>query len=909
MQSSPLTRLTPLQIILIVVLTLLGLPTASAQDLDGASINGRVVDQNGAVIAGALIIATLKRTGVMREVTPGNDGHFRIRQLESGTYTLHISAKGFASNERSDLQLLAGQTAFIEIKLFLQDLTVDPVTVNAADEAALDTTRTVVGGTLTMREIEALPIPSRSALDLLFTLPGITEEPLSTRDLAEDRESNHAGSPEEAGIFAVAGGPAYSNNLTIDGLDNNDDRGARERFQPSVEAVEEVQVITNQFSAEYGRASGGRINIKTRGGSQTLHGRAFVFFKDEALNANTFRNNSLGLKRLPLQEHNPGFNLGGPLRLRSSQSNHTFFFISYELTRVLDSALIDTLVPVRQNPRFPLAAPTTLVGLRLEDAGSSSASAEIAPFISAISTPLRNQNITTRIDQQFSQTHNGTLLYQLGRLKNLRQFGGGNRLAEALQAKTRNSDALSYSDSYVFSANTVNQLRIQWASLAPGVRAGGRDSPVVLITLNDPLPANDAARHTGTLVAGSSTTGATDRRETRFQIQNVLTHLKGAHTLKTGLDLQLIRSTFIDLADASGTFSFASAGDFLANTPSRFRQNFLSESFQRNSYVGFFMQDEWRASANLTLSYGLRYERESIINDGNNWSPRLSIAYDPFGSGRTVLRAGAGIFYNRALLRTVDDFTLGATQRFFDTNTLRDLDSGRLLTAAQRREFIAVNLNFPYTLSADSPIARQHGVLNTGFSRRLDPALKIPESYQANVGMERDLGGGFSIEANYTFNRGLHLWRELNINAPRLPSGFRNFSQYLASRDFANFRVGSTGLRPLYNAATAGELVRFVFNASDPANPNAVGRVFEFGVPVSLINLNSVSSSTAIEAALAALQTLRPDPSHTEVEQLISGGNSFYRGLTLELRRRISGVKSFSFSFRAAYTLSHLIDD
>ena len=909
MQPSPLTRLAPLQITFIAVLTLLALPIASAQDLDGVSINGRVVDQNEAVIMGASITATLKRTGVTRKATHAADGRFFIRQLEPGTYTLRISADGFSSNERSDLLLIAGQTVFIEAKLFPQDLAVDTVTVNAADEGPLDTARTVVGGTLTTREIEALPISSRSALDLLFTLSGITEEPLSTRDLAEDREVNHAGSPEEAGIFAVAGGPAYSNNVTIDGLDNNDDRGARERFQPSVEAVEEIQVITNQFSAEYGRASGGRINIKTRGGSQTLHGRAFAFFKDEALNANTFRNNSLGLKRLPLQEHNPGFTLGGPLRLPRRQSNRNFFFISYELTRVLDSALIDTLVPVRQNPRFPLPRPTTLTGLRLEDAGNSSSSAEIAPFIAAISTPLRNQTMTTRLDHQFSQTHNGTFLYQLGRLKNLRQFGGGNRLAEALQSKTRNSDAFSYSDSYVFSANTVNQIRTQWASLAPAVRAGGGDTPVVLITLNDPLPASDAARHTGTLVAGSSTTGATDRREARFQIQNVLTHLRGAHTLKAGFDLQVIHSTFIDRADASGTFSFASAGDFLANTPSRFRQNFLSESTQRNRYVGFFVQDEWHAAANFTLSYGLRYERESIIPDTNNWSPRLSIAYDPFGSGRTVLRAGAGIFFNRALLRTVDDFTLGARQRFFDTNTLRDANSGRLLTAAQRREFIATNLNFPHTLTVDSQLVRQHGVLNTGFSRRLDPALRIPESYQANLGVERDLGRGFSFEANYTFNRGLHLWRELNINAPRLPPGFKNFSQYLASRDFANLRAGASGLRPLYNAATAGELVRFVLNAPDQANPNAVIQLFEFGVPVSLINLNSVSSSTAIEVALAALQSLRPDPAHTEVEQLISAGNSFYRGFTLELRKRVSSNRSLTFAFRAAYTLSHLIDD
>ena len=123
-----------------------------------------------------------------------------------------------------------------------------------------------------------------------------------------------ARTPEEAGTFALSGGAAYSNNITIDGLDNNDDRAARERFQPSLEAVEEVQVITNQFSAEYGRASGGRVNLRTRGGAHNFHGRAFYFFRDESLNANSSFNNARGLKRLPLQEHNPGLTLSGPLK-------------------------------------------------------------------------------------------------------------------------------------------------------------------------------------------------------------------------------------------------------------------------------------------------------------------------------------------------------------------------------------------------------------------------------------------------------------------------------------------------------------------------------------------------------------------------------------------------------------------
>ncbi len=628
-------------------------------------------------------------------------------------------------------------------------------------------------------------------------------------------------------------------------------------------------------------------------------------------NANTFRNNSLSLKRLPLQEHTPGFTLSGPVIIpwRKNQTP-TFFFSSYEFNKSLDSALTDTLVPVQQNPRFPLPSPTLLQGRRLEDANAPAASTEIAPFISSVSTPLTNHTVTMRIDHQFSETHHGALVYQLGRSANLRQFGGGNRLAEALQAKTRNSDAISYSDNYVLSANTVNQIRAQLSRLAPGTKAGGGANPVVLITINDPLIAGDPAQRSGTLVAGSSTTGATDRREDRFQVQEILLHTKGTHSLKFGVDVQRIRSTFIDLSDASGTFSFASAGDFLAGIPSRFRQNFLTESTQRNTYVGFFGQDEWRLFPNLVVSYGLRYERESIIPDRNNFAPRFSVAYDPFNSGKTVLRLGAGLFYNRALLRTIDDFTLGTRQLFFDTDSLRDPDSGKLMSAAQRRAFIATNLRFPQTLTVESPLVAQFGELNTEFSRRLDPRLRIPESYQANFGVERDLGSGFVFEANYTLNRGIHLWREFNANAPVLPAGFKDFSEYLASRDFPNFRSGPAGDRPLYNAATAGELIRFVFVSSDTANSNSVGRRTEFGVPVSLVNLNSLTSSTSVEVALAALNDLRPDAARAEVEQLIAAGNSFYQGLTLELRKRFNqSSNSLGFSFRAAYTIANLVDD
>jgi hypothetical protein len=620
--------------------------------------------------------------------------------------------------------------------------------------------------------------------------------------------------------------------------------------------------------------------------------------------ANTWNNNRRGLKRLPVQEHRAAFSLGGPVRLparlfgpaRYDGRSRTFFFFAYERLRSLDSALVDALVPVEQNASFPLPRPTTLAGRRFElKATPPNAPAELAPFVERVSTPLDTTALTARLDHAYTPTHNGAFLLQLGRSKNLRQFGGGLRLAESLQGRRRDTDALAYTDNLVLSQRLVNQLRAQVSRLRPSARASGA-GPVVLVTIDDPL--GDAAGRSGTLVAGSSTSGATDRAETRLQILDTLTLVRGAHTYKLGADVQRVRSSFADLADATGTYTFASAGDFLAGAPSRFRQRFGAASAQRNTYAGLFAQGEWHPAPRLTLTAGLRYERESVLRDTDNFGPRLGLAYDPAGKGRTVVRIGAGVFYNRPLLRTIDDFTLGRAVVEFDTDGL---------PPAARRAFIAAHLRFPEVLRADSPLVRDFGTRAADFSRRLDPHIKIAESYQLHAGFEHGLGRGFVVEAGYTFNRGAHLWREVNVNAPRLPRGFRDFAEYLASRDFANFR-DATGARPVYNASAAGELVRFTLAPQGGAD--AVTRVVEFGVPVSVFNLNSVSSNATVEAALAALRPLRPDPARVQVEQIVSAGDSFYHGLVVEARRRFNLSRGGAGgSLRAAYTLSRLIDD
>ncbi|MGH9915870.1 MAG: hypothetical protein ACRD63_11360, partial [Pyrinomonadaceae bacterium] len=230
-----------------------------------------------------------------------------------------------------------------------------------------------------------------------------------------------------------------------------------------------------------------------------------------------------------------------------------------------------------------------------------------------------------------------------------------------------------------------------------------------------------------------------------------------------------------------------------------------------------------------------------------------------------------------------------------------------LLTTTQRAQFIAANLQFPNILTADSPLVQQNAVKSNDFTRILDPNLRIPESYQANVGFERELTHNLVFEANYTFNRGAHLWREFNPNAPRVPTGFADLTQYLLATKFNNTSVG--GVRPIYGGSSPVPRNTVQFTLTQPAsNP-----IFNVG-QTTFINLNALNSGTnstnTINAAFNAVNSLRPDPTRGQIEQLVSRGNSFYHGLQLELRSRFRRAKNgFGASFRAVYTLSKLMDD
>jgi hypothetical protein len=902
-----------------------------SQDLDDVTISGKVADTNGASIVGASITATQIEKNIERTVVTDEDGRYRIVDLEPGTYKVRATSQGFGAKERIDLVTIAGQNVQLDFALAPAGVQVEQtVTIGGDDAPAVDTTRTVVGGTVTQREIEELPNITRDPYDLVFTLGGVTEEPLSTRDLSGDRGTRgsfaQGTTPEEAGTFALSGGAAYSNNITIDGLDNNDDRSAGFRFQPSVESISEVQVVTNQFSAEYGRASGGRVNLRTRAGSNKYRGRAYMFFRDDDLNANTWNNNRRGVPKAPFTNYNPGITFSGPII-----KDKLFFFSAYEYDDIKEDTIIDVYVPVNNTSRFNLPAPTDLnlrqcsspatvnvggVPTSVCDTANPTA-IYVAPFIQPVDTPSKKHIFSTRIDWTLNDANTFTFGYQMGRSNDLRQYSGTNRLADALIGRVRNSDAFNATHNLVLSSNTVNQFRFQYSRLRPSAApTSGEQAPVIIV--GGFTPPGDA--FSASQIYSASTSGSSDRKEDRFQFQDTLTHIIGGHSLKFGADYQRVKTEFIDRFDATGTYRFSTFSFFNQNSVTSFQQNFNTESELTNNYLGVFFQDEWRVRSNVTLSYGIRYERETVIKDDNNFGPRASIAWNPFKGDKTVIRAGAGIFYNRVLLRTVDDFTAGTNELRFDSRN----NFGPDVTFSFIRNFLSSQFPNALTLDTQIPISATatrsvRDLSRRGAFRDLDPNLKIPESYQFNIGFEREIYKGIVFETNFTLNKTVRLWREYNANAPRLPAGTPDrdgngritFTDYLLgittgiSRFFIGSPTDDVGLLDLNgNECSTGEICRVNLLSSQNRSDCE-----------SALNPVTQPTNSPICRALSAVNALRPAEFTSQgitgqFERVASIGNSDYKGLTLELRNRFRKFGyGFGGSMRFVYTLSSLKDD
>jgi hypothetical protein len=688
---------------------LLFCPAGSAAQTSrvGATFEGIVRDTSGAVIPTSKITLHNSLTNQFRAVTTDEHGFFRAEQLAVGMYEVRVEQIGFAPYRQTGVVASLGQTVHLDIMLGPASAS-EQVTVNA-QPSFLDPSQSSVVSSVDQERIEELPVRSRNYLDFVLLAPGVSSAPIA---------SGASGSTPLTGSgFTFGGLRSRSNNLSIDGLDNNDEYMGSSRTELSPEIVQECQVVNNGLSAESGGASGGSINVITRSGTNTVHGDAFLFAQDGALNARDPFEIEAG--KPSFRRFRAGFALGGPI-----VKDRTFYYVALEqehnrgqIGSDIDPTVASTINAFLATGTFPGLA-TRLI----TTAFSPTARAETEAAV--------------KVDHQLTKNTALMLRYTFTNNKEAGDAFNSNGLidASARGSSFTSDNALSVSLTTVLGSEAVGDLRFQAAT---------RDA---VLRTNEPFgPEIDIA---GLVTFGRPYAGNSERRENHYQAGYMYSRTQGQHLWKVGGTVNRVRLR-ADVPDGfDGVYLFGSLGDFLAGNPNQFRQAFGNSTvdFPVTSFGGF-VQDHWSLARQLTVDLGVRYDFELLPTgfnqDTNNVTPRMGLAWSP--SPNWVFRAGYGVFFDRCVLanltRAIEKNGSQAFEQVVDGNA-----AASLFTAALGGPFVA-------------PVS---GIAPSIF--RPDPRTATPYSQQASAGVEYLLAKNVTLRTDYLFVRGVKLPRTLNVN-------------------------------------------------------------------------------------------------------------------------------------------------
>jgi hypothetical protein len=712
----------------------------SQQSIDYASVRGRVVDPSGAAVPGASVTVRHTATDVTASTVTDREGRFRFPSLRPGPYEITVHMQGFADATRL-LTLTIGAAFDLPIPLSLASL--DTVLTVAADATVLEAARTQNAATISETEVQALPLNGRNLLDAALLVPGVSPTNIANAQMF----------PETSAVpgtgLSVSSQRNLSNNFVVDGLSSNDDAAALSGITYGVDAVEQLQVVTSGGQAALGRALGGYVNIVTKSGTNTLHGTAYDYARDDRLNTP----NGLSGTTLPMNQWQFGGSLGGPI-----VRNRSFFFSNVE-QRVLDQSGLVTISP----------ASVEAINGRLMATGYQGS--QIATGVYPI--PIDSTNVLAKLDHQVSNRDQVVVRYGLYKLDSRNSRNGGGLVGTTATTHLENVDqTVGIGNTLSLSASTVLESRAQFAY-------GDLKAPPF-----DPV--GPAVSIAGVASFGTSSGNPARRTNWMYQVVNNLSHQAGAHAIRVGVDLLYNDDRIVYPRAARGSYSFSSLANFLSGAYNNagFSQTFaVSEIEQTNPNVGIYAQDEWKMTPRVTLNAGLRYDLQflqTITTDTDNFSPRAGVAWSPFESQRTIVRASAGLFYDRVPLRAVANALLSAGNTT-DVSNLRQ---------------IAVNLSpgqvgapvFPSILQTVVPSVTLPAL--TTMDRRLQNA----NSRQASVEVEQQIGERTTVSAAYQYLRGLRLIMAINQNVPScIASGtnngcrpnpnYGNNSQYSAAGD------------------------------------------------------------------------------------------------------------------------------
>lgn len=678
------------------------------QSVTSATLSGNIHDASGAVVSGASVTAKNLETNQRSTAASDHEGRYRFPYLRTGAYELTIEATGFATMTR-ELTLLVGQALDVPVKLEVAGVS-EQVNIST-DVPMIETVRTQITETIRPREINELPLNSRNYLDLALLVPGVAP----TNTGSNQRFAETSAVPGQG--LSIAGQRNLHNSFIVDGVSANDDAADLTGTYYSEEVIDQFQVVTSGGIAEFGRASGGVVNILTRSGTNDYRGSVYGFFRNQRVDAR----NPLAPTKDLLTQAQYGGTVGGPL-IRE----RTFFFTNFEQTRRNYSAVL-TIAPGAvtsiNNRLRAVNYPGSLI-----NTGVVPASFDTTNFFGRIDHKLNARN---DLSGRYSVYHINAI--------NSRSVGGLNAVSRGTGLDDTDQTVV-VSNVTALSSRTLNEARFQYTNSRLAAPVTDTTSPAVNIA--------------GVANFGISTTSPVGRDINLFEAVDNVSTQRGDHSLKAGISFLYNRVNILFPGALKGVYTFSSLNNFLNGNYVSYQQAFgAPEQAQSNPNVGVFVQDEWRVRPDFTINAGLRYDAQflpdPIQTDTNNVSPRLGVVWAP-GDRKTVIRASYGLYYDRIPLRA----TSNALQRDGSKYIVAQLSP----TQPGAPVFPNVLAVQPATLSTRPNITR------------IDPNIESSYSTQGNFQIERELPANTVVSIGYLHLRAHHLILSRNANVPTVPA-------------------------------------------------------------------------------------------------------------------------------------------
>jgi hypothetical protein len=741
------------KVLAITICALVFVAGAYAQAAAGlGSVSGTVRDASGAVIPGATVVVANDGKGIKRTMNSTDAGVFAAPALvPSSGYSLTVTKQGFATYEVKDFEILVGQNVDFRVGLQVGSATTK---LDVTAEAPLvEDTKSGVTATVGGDQIDNLPINGRRVDSFVLLTPAVTND-------------------GEFGLISfrgIAAGNAFltDGNDTTNSFYNENAGRTRIGSQLSQDAVQEFQVLSNGFSAEFGRAMGGVINTVTKSGGNSTHGTGYWFFRNRTLEAADRYANGV---KAPEWRHTAGASLGGAIK-----KDKLFYFLNFDYTnrnfpglnRITSNVVADAtgnFIPASN------CVATTAPGGPTQ-AQCTAAINFIQRQMNVLVPRTYNQELGfAKIDWRPSERN--TFSFDLNAMRWVSPHGIQTQAVLTTGNMLGNNGNSTVQDKYgkaawtsVVTNNAVNELRFGWF----------KDR------LSDPGASDLYPAETGALyfTVGGATVGAaqayprTYPSENRYQLVDNYSWTKGAHSAKFGVDFQTTQDWTNQLFNGNGGFVYtnvlAFAKDFTGNTTGAKNYTSFSQTFgnpiktMRTSDINFYVQDMWKVSRKFTFSYGVRYEKSwlpqptitnpdwpqtgSIPQRSKNFAPRVSLSYSI--DDRTVIRAGYGMFYARIHGNILDTLFLG---------------NGRYQTAISAGPSVAGTPVFPNILANVGSIPPSSVSLQFA-----DPkSFRNPYSQQGTLAIERQLARDVALTASYIWSRGIAIFtqRDLNLGAP-----------------------------------------------------------------------------------------------------------------------------------------------